>query len=340
MVICRSESLNIQMLKQRILIAIIIGYLVINPTIFTKNTYVTASEMDEIVSFELTTSEWDKTGLFVVSAGTVKAYDSMVLTKPKFTLYKGMQFQSQNIIDKDGVKFIQAKFGNKNYFIPAIQDGGNANVTPVGIYNIASISEETGAIKDYYGILDQPHTYAIKLVKEKGAKGRLETYEKTDEGYVFRKSYQVKYPKEGPKVIYGDLKTVGGPVVRYVYRTTNTSRGGSSAGKSFGGYKISYPMPHDALPYLEKGTMTVQSYNNIPALNVKNGVYTPHPQGKLGADLVIHTDVWGSLGCIIMKNDQMANLYLKDLVTVNDKEIIPLIVYDENVVAPSEGQLF
>lgn len=328
------------MLKQRILIAIIIGYLVINPTIFTKNTYVTASEMDKRVTFELAISNWDKTGLFEVSAGTVKVYDSTVLTKPKFTLYKGMQFQSQDIIDKDGVKFIQTKFGNKSYFIPALNEVGTTSVRPVGIYNIASVSEETGTIKDYYGILDLPHTYAIKLVKEKGAKGRLETYEKTEDGYLFRNSYQVKYPKEGPKVIYGDLKTVGGPVVRYVYRTTNTSRGGSSAGKYFGGYKISYPMPHDALPYLQKGTMNIQSYNNIPAISVKNGVYTPHPRGKLGADLVIHTDIWGSLGCIIMKNDQMANLYLKDLVTVNDKEIIPLIVYDENVVAPTEGELF
>lgn len=330
------------MLKKRILIAIIISFLLINQTNIIKAAPITASETDGPVTLAVAPVQWNETGSFEVSAPTVNVFDSSEAKKSVFILYKGMQFKSQKIVDKDGVKWLQTKFGSKNYFIHAVEADGKTNVTPVGTVSIASVKEETGAIKDEYGILDQPHRFVIKLVKEAGAKGsgRLETYEKTDNGYIFRNSYQVRYPKVGPKSIYGDLKTVGGPVIRYVYRTTNTSRGGSSAGKSFGGYKISYPMPHDALPYLQNGTMSVQAYNNIPAINEKNGVFTPHPHSQLGADLVIHTDVWGSLGCIIMKNDDMAKLYLKDIVTENNKEIIPLVIYDENVVAPAEGQLF
>lgn len=324
--------LKYTMLKNRILMAIIIGFLLVNPTAVTKAAYGTVSEVAP--------SQWNKVGSFKVSAQTVKVYDSLEAKKSTFILYKGMRVKSQNIIDKDGVKWLQSKFGVKNYFIPAVEADGKTNVIPVGDVSIATVKEETVAIQDEYGILDQTHRFAIKLVKEEGSKGRLETYEKTEDGYVFRNSYQVDYPKDGPKSIYGDLKTVGGPVVRYVYRTTKTSRGGKDAGQSFGGYKISYPMPHDALPYLQNGTMTVQAYNNIPAINEKNGVFTPHPHSKLGADLVIHTDVWGSLGCIILKNDEMADLFLRDLVTENDKEIIPLVIYDENVVAPAEGQLF
>lgn len=327
------------MLKKRIFIAIIIGFLLINPTTGTNAAYGPSYEIDTNGFLVDTSTQWDVTGFFEVSAPTVKVFNSLTAEKSTFILYKGMRIQSQDIVDKDDVKWIETKFGSKTYFIHAVETDGTTNVIPVNTLSISTVMEKTPVIKDYYGILDQPHRFAIKLVKEAGAKGRLETYEKTDQGYVFRKSYQVRYRKEGPKSIYGDLKSPGGPVIRYVYRTTNTSRGGVEAGQSFGGYKVSYPMPHDALPDLQAGIMSPQQYNKIPAINEKNGVFSPQPHSRLGADIVIHTDVWGSLGCIIMKNEDMADLYLKDLVTKNDKEIIPLVIYDENVVAPAEGQL-
>jgi len=60
----------------------------------------------------------------------------------------------------------------------------------------------------------------------------------------------------------------------------------------------------------------------------------------LGADILIHTKRWGSAGCVNVENEEMSYLYNEDLVTENDKEIIPLIIYDEEVVAPPMGQLF
>lgn len=326
------------MLKNRLLNAIIIGFLLTNPTAVVKAAYGTTAVNDS-APVVITPAQWSATGMFEVSAPTVNVFDAIDAKKPAFILYKGMQIQGQNLIDKDGSKWLQVKFGSKNYFILAVDPYGT-KVMPVNDLSISSVKEETGAIKDEYGILNQPHHFAIKLVKEAGAVGRLETYEKTDTGYVFRNSYDVKYRKEGPKTTYGDLKSPGGPVIRYVYRTTKTSRGGIEDGQRFGGYKVSFPMPHDALPYLESGKMSPQEYNKIPAINEKNGIFSPQPHSRLGADIVIHTDIWGSLGCITLKNGDMANLFEKDLVTENDKELIPLIIYDENIVAPAQGQLF
>jgi hypothetical protein len=109
---------------------------------------------------------------------------------------------------------------------------------------------------------------------------------------------------------------------------------------SFGVYKVRYPMPHDALPYLLEGKMTLGQYNNIPAINKIGNEFYPHPGSMLGADIVIHTARKGSRGCIILENSEMGKLYREDLQTENDKELIPFIIYDEDRVAPPEGTLF
>jgi len=195
---------------------------------------------------------------------------------------------------------------------------------------------------DLYGILSEPHRFAVKQVKEPGAKGRLETYEKTETGeYVLRNTYDVTYRKDGPKAIYGDLKSPGGPVIRYIYRTTRTGMGGrNKAGKAFGAFKVSYPLPYDALPYQQNGEMSLAQFNKIPAINRIDGILYPHPRGMLGADIVIHTQLKGSLGCLNIANEEMYRLYNEDLVSENDTEIIPLVIYDEDVTAPAVGQLF
>ncbi len=197
-------------------------------------------------------------------------------------------------------------------------------------------------IMDVYGILDQPHHYAVKLVKFEGAKGRLETYEKTEEGYRLKNVYAVTYSKEGRKSKYGDMKTVGGPYVRYMYRTIKSSMDGRDKdGNSFGVYKISYPMPHDALPYLMAGKMSKESFNQIPVIaKNSNGDLIPHPQGILGADILIHTAKKGSRGCINVENEAMSALYWNDLASENDRELIPLVIYDEDMEAPPTGSLF
>ncbi len=199
-------------------------------------------------------------------------------------------------------------------------------------------------ITDLYGILQMPHSFAVKLVKLPDAHGYIETYRHEGDEYVFSRRYEVTYPKEGQKSRYGDLKTVGGNVVRYMYRTTRSKMNGwNQEGQKFGVYKVSYPMPHDALPYLEAGKMSRSQFEKIPAINkraVAGGEeFFPHPQGLLGADILIHTAKKGSLGCINVKNEEMSELYLSDLTSQNDRELIPLVIYDEGIQAPPEGIL-
>ena len=54
---------------------------------------------------------------------------------------------------------------------------------------------------------------------------------------------------------------------------------------------------------------------------------------------MLHTKNRGSRGCINIENDEMSFMYHSDLVTENDKEIIPLVIYDEGVDAPPIGVL-
>lgn len=288
------------------------------------------------VSYEPAQARWTDEATYKIEDSVLTAYGSpSIEDQSAFNLYKGMTVESQSLKLVNQELWIETKVGGKSYWIPATE-GSRTKV---------SLKKDLDSgVVDYYGILDQPHRYAVKLVKLPGANGRLETYEKTETGYAYRQSYEVRYPKEGPKNRYGDLKTVGGPVVRYLYRTTRSSRNGRYEGEFFGVYKVSYPMPHDALPYLEAGKMSVAQYQRIPAINFRgpeeNRQLYPHPQGILGADIVVHTDAWGTLGCIIMPSGDMHKLYHEDLVTENDKEIIPFIIYDEGVTAPKEGQLF
>ena len=196
-------------------------------------------------------------------------------------------------------------------------------------------------IVDSYGILEMPHRYAVKLVKLKGAKGRLETYRKKSDEYIFQYEYDVTYPEEGPKSKYGDMKTVGGNIVRYIYRTAKSGMNGRDQfGEPFGVYKISYPMPHDALPYFLEGKMGTSGYNNIPTIRTQNGRLIPHPHSLMGADILIHTAQKGSRGCINVDNEAMSFLYHNDLNALNEREIIPLVIYDEDVEAPPMGNLF
>ncbi len=250
-------------------------------------------------------------------------------SKALFTVYPGMQIPVDEVKETPEGTWSSFAVGKTEYWIPGNQPLQNKP------------GRTAHGIIDMYGILNQPHHYAVKLVKLPGAKGRLETYEKTENGYLLNNTYDVTYPKEGPKTIYGDLKTVGGPVVRYMYRTMQTGmKGRDEKGREFGAFKVSYPMPHDALPHLLNGHIGVGQYNNIPAINESSGVFAPHPHSLMGADIVIHTARKGSRGCIDVENEAMGVLYYDDLNAENDREIIPLVIYDENVQAPPTGDLF
>ena len=99
-------------------------------------------------------------------------------------------------------------------------------------------------------------------------------------------------------------------------------------------------MPHDGYNRLMEGTLTDYQYNKLPAINkYDNGQLYPHPESNMGANIVLHTKRKGSRGCIMIPNEAMSDLYHKDLVTENDTEIIPFIIYDEDVIAPPAGVL-
>lgn len=253
-----------------------------------------------------------------------------------FDLYKNMEITPTAIAIIDNEKWF--KISEKDFWIKAISKDRDFNV-------YMNTSGPANQIRDLYGILDEPHNYAVKLTKFSDATGRLETFKKADGQYRYQESYSVHYPKAGPKDKYGDLKTVGGPVIRYLYRTTRSGMTGWDQQKRhFGVYKVSYPMPHDGLPFLLSGRMTLGQYLKLPALNFymrdQKKVYYPHPHSILGADIVLHTERKGSRGCIVTDNERMSHLYFNDLVTENDHEIIPFIIYDEDQTAPQEGILF
>lgn len=111
----------------------------------------------------------------------------------------------------------------------------------------------------------------------------------------------------------------------------------------FGVFKVSFPMPHDLEPLLEKGLISQAQYDKIPVINYHgpegSQMLMPHPASAVGADIVLHTARKGTLGCIIVENEAMSRLYHEDLVTENDQEIIPFVIYDEGVEAPPIGQL-
>lgn len=247
-----------------------------------------------------------------------------------------MKLEPTDVVIENGYKWF--KVGDRNLWVPAVEPQGVVNVAP---------QEDPHApeIVDLYGIMDMPHRYAVKWVKYKGAQGRIETYKKVGDEYVMQHTYSIYYRKDGPKDRYGDLKSPGGSVIRYLYRTTRSGMNGrDKTGKSFGVYKVSFPMPHDAFPHLLAGHIGSAQYNKIPAINWqgsgKNRILVPHPDSYMGADIVLHTKKRGSRGCITVQNEMMSFLYNEDLVTENDKEIIPFIVYDEDVIAPAIGKLF
>lgn len=277
---------------------------------------------------------WDEDSVFTVSAPTLPAYKNPSLEeKAQFDLYRGMAVEPLESKLINGVKWFKI---DGNFWVPAAEPMGKVNVTA---------SEPSSQIIDLYGIMQQPHRYAVKMVKEPGAVGRMETYKKTENGYVLQHTYPIFYRKEGQKSRFGDLKSPGGNVIRYMYRTTKSGMNGwDKNGESFGVYKISYPMPHDALPHLEAGRISVAQYNKIPAINYvgndDNKHLIPHPHSYMGADIVLHTKNKGSAGCINIENEAMSFFYHDDVVTENDKEIIPLIIYDEDVAAPPIGELF
>lgn len=276
---------------------------------------------------------WDEDHTYIVTSETVPVFIGPDADSgSKFLLYKGMEFKPGDVIDTENYKWF--KIGDKSYWVPAI--------APNGVVNLTMNSEsEKQKIIDLYGIMDMPHRYAVKMVKYPGAKGRIETYKKIGDEYVMQHTYTTVYRKEGPKTKYGDLKSPGGNVIRYLYRTTNSSMNGwDKSGQKFGVYKVSYPMPHDALPHLLAGRISTYQYNKIPAINYIGDKLYPHPGSYMGADIVLHTAKKGSRGCITVENEAMSMMYHEDLVTENDKEIIPFIIYDEDVEAPPIGELF
>lgn len=200
-------------------------------------------------------------------------------------------------------------------------------------------------IVDRYGIFDMPHRYAVKFVKFQGvSEGRLETYKKIGDKYIMQHTYSAGYPREGVKDSPWDMKTVGGNVVRYLYRTTRSGMNGYNKDREFFGvYKVSFPMPHDLQPLLKAGEISQAQYDKIPAINYrgseKNQMLYPHPASAVGADIVLHTARKGSRGCIMVENEAMSRMYHEDLATENDQEIIPFVIYDEGVETPPIGQL-
>ncbi len=278
-------------------------------------------------------NRWDVDDTYEVASDTITVYSQPdIHSEPQFILYKGMDIEPAETKFVDG--HLWFKLADKNYWVVALEPGGNAQLT-------AKISTDVQYIEDYYGILDRPHNYAMKMVKRPGAVGHMETYSKVGDEYVFRNVYELSYRKEGMKDAYGDLKTIGGHVVRYLYRTTRSSMNGwDASGEHFGVYKTSFPMPHDGLPHLLKGDISIYQYNKLPAINQhSNGEFYPHPGSYMGADIVLHTKRKGSRGCINIENEAMSFLYHEDLVTELDREIIPLIIYDEDVIAPPIGKL-
>ncbi|MFH0821054.1 MAG: hypothetical protein V1908_04755 [Candidatus Peregrinibacteria bacterium] len=254
-------------------------------------------------------------------------------SKSLFTLYEGMQVPFDEVkVTPEGFWY-SFKIRKSTYWIQ-----GEIN----GEFQFKRVTEELPRIIDSYGILNQPHRFVAKLVKySSAAEGRLETYEKIEGEYVLSNVYPVTYRREGKKTDYADLRTVGGPVIRYMYRTMQTGmKGRDQSEREFGAFKISYPMPHDALPHFLEGRMGFASYNMIPVINWLNDLLIPHPHSLMGADILIHTARKGSRGCINVENEQMSMLYYDDLAAENDHEIIPLVIYDENVETPSIGEFF
>jgi hypothetical protein len=248
-----------------------------------------------------------------------------------FTLYKGMQISATEVKIENGTIWVKFTAGRRQYWLKGAEQGR---------WNVNFKAGNPMGTRDNYGILKRPHRYAIKLVKFPDATARMETYKHENGKYIFRESYAVSYRKEGPKSHYGDLRTVGGPVIRYMYRTTRTGMGGrNNNGEYFGAYKISFPMPHDALPHLLTGNIVPAQYNKIPAINKTGETFFPHPHSYMGADIVLHTKRKGSRGCLNIKNDRMSHFYHTDMVTENDRELIPFVIYDEGQKAPVIGSL-
>lgn len=277
-------------------------------------------------------ARWDIRRTYIVETKTLPVFKAPDISAgQQFVLYKGMAVVPLEAVDKNGYKWFKI---NSRYWIPAMEPNGIVNLSLKENYDPKKIT-------DLYGILTIPHTYAVKLVKFSGATGRIETYKKIDGKYVLQNTYNASYREDGAKAKYGDLKTPGGSIIRYLYRTTRSSMTGwDRKGKSFGVYKVSYPMPHDALPYLISGKMSASQYNTIPAINYHGDILFPHPKSMLGADILIHTKAKGSLGCINIENEEMSYFYNQDITTENDKEIIPFVIYDEDAAAPPVGQLF
>ncbi len=278
-------------------------------------------------------SRWSLGNTYEISSNTLTVYSQPdIHSQPAFHLYKGMDIKPSEIQNSDGYKWF--KLANKNYWVPALEPGGITHL-------IIKTSTDANYIEDYYGVLEMPHNFAVKMVKYAGAKGHMEIYKKVGEEYALQSSYDISYRKDGEKDEYGDLKTVGGNVVRYMYRTTRSSMNGwDASGDKFGVFKTSYPMPHDGLPHLLEGHISTYQYNKLPAINQhSNGEFYPHPGSYMGADIVLHTKRKGSRGCINIENEAMAYLYHEDMATELDREIIPLVIYDEDVIAPPIGQL-
>jgi len=291
-----------------------------------------ATADDNLINTQQTIN-WNINQTFTVLTETLPVYkDPKEGSRPLFQIYKHMEVQpSEELMDVEGNRWF--RFTDRNYWILAAQSDENPNLFPV---------QQGAKVIDTYNILNQPHNYAVKLVKYPGAQGRIETYQKIDGEYVMQHTYTATYQKDGPKSVYGDLKSPGGNVIRYLYRTTKSSMNGRDKnGEKFGVYKVSFPMPHDGFSHLIDGKMSVGQYNKLPTINYNTrGTLNPHPHSMLGADIVIHTKRKGSLGCINIENEAMSRFYHEDIVTENDKEIIPFVTYDEDVIAPPIGKLF
>ena len=119
--------------------------------------YLLASVLTLLVTFVPWASAQGRWALgqnFVVTASKIPIYADPGSQKTISSyLYSGMTVEPTDWVTKEGVDWF--KVGDRSLWVPASE--------PNGIINVAADENIPGAkIIDLYGILDQPHRYAVK----------------------------------------------------------------------------------------------------------------------------------------------------------------------------------
>ena len=100
---------------------------------------------------------WADNGVFAVARQAIDIFGAPdIHSEPEFKIYRNMSFSPAETIIQNGYKWF--KLGNKNYWAPAVEPNGIVNF-------VAEPKSENRRILDLYGIMNQPHRYAVKMVK-------------------------------------------------------------------------------------------------------------------------------------------------------------------------------